>query len=66
MGNIWQTMHCRAFILMSNKIHMDVHLWIERTPLNLPNIILFWIRVLCSEAMKCSYLHIISHKFDPM
>ena len=33
IGNIWQTMHCRAFIPISIKFHVDMHLWIERTPL---------------------------------
>ena len=31
MDNIRQVIHCRAFTLMSNKLHMDVHQWVERT-----------------------------------
>ena len=31
MDNIRQIIHCRAFTLMSNKLHMDVHQWVEHT-----------------------------------
>ena len=29
MDNIRQIIHCTAFILTSNKLHMDVHQWVE-------------------------------------
>ena len=31
--NIWLVMHCTASTLMSNELHMDVHDWVEHTPL---------------------------------
>ena len=61
MDNIWQAMCCTASMLMLNKHHMDMHRWMEHTPLlknnslNVPNI--FWRTVLSSEAIQMEVIY---------